>query len=107
MQHINHFVENRFNGYAVKEWLQENGDISIYVSIAYLAFVFKGPMLVRWMFKGKPPVVLTKKIWMLWNFALSLFSLWGSMITVPAAINNLRSLGVYNAFCKFDEKQAY
>ncbi|EPY38746.1 fatty acid elongase [Angomonas deanei] len=82
-------------------------DISVYIAAAYLTFVFAGPHYIEKIFKGKLPVSLVKKVWMVWNLGLSIFSLYGTLIIVPAVVKNFSTRSFYETVCVLRDEELY
>ncbi|CCW64236.1 unnamed protein product [Phytomonas sp. EM1] len=108
MQFIDEYGKNHFNGYKFKEWLTKNNDICIYIAAVYLAFVFIGPSLIEKLMTLTPGrVKIIKKLWMLWNLLLSVFSLYGALRVTPALISDLRHYGLHGTLCTFHPEHFY
>ncbi|CAG9571252.1 beta-ketoacyl-CoA synthase [Leishmania major strain Friedlin] len=107
MEALDNYLIDHYDGHAVQKWLVNNVDIGVYIAAAYLTFVFKGPQLVDFIFRGNPPTRLIKMCWTLWNIGLALFSMYGVYHTVPLFINNLRKYGQKDTLCRFRDDEFY
>ncbi|EPY23322.1 fatty acid elongase [Strigomonas culicis] len=107
MEALNNYGENVYNGLVLRQWLEDNVDISVYIAGVYLTFVFAGPHYIEKLFKGKQPVGLIKKAWMLWNFGLSIFSLYGVIRIVPVVLEKFQKNTMYENICIFHPEEFY
>ncbi|KPI88672.1 putative fatty acid elongase [Leptomonas seymouri] len=107
MQWLDNYGDHHFNGYVIKNWQENNVDVCVYIAAVYLAFVFKGPMIMEALFHGQPPLGLIKKCWAVWNTALSVFSMYGVLRVGPPLIRNFSKHGLHGTLCTFREDQFY
>ncbi|KPI88670.1 putative fatty acid elongase, partial [Leptomonas seymouri] len=107
MQALDDYLVAHWDGHAVQQWLANNVDMCVYIAAAYLAFVFKGPVLVDLIFRGSPPTKLIKKCWAVWNVALAVFSMYGVYHIVPTFVGNLQKYGMRETLCTFREDEFY
>ncbi|KAG5509401.1 hypothetical protein JKF63_06711 [Porcisia hertigi] len=107
MEALDNFLMAHFNGYAVQKWLANNVDIGVYIAAAYLTFVFKGPLLVDFLFRGSPPTKLIKMCWTVWNIGLAVFSMYGVYHVTPLFIGNLIKYGQKDTLCRFREDEFF
>ncbi|KPI88671.1 putative fatty acid elongase [Leptomonas seymouri] len=113
MQWIDSWGSTSYDGYAFKTWLQENHDVAIYVSFAYLTFVFEAPKLVSKYLnlpanaKTSPLVPIINKCWAVWNILLSAFAFYGTTRTLPVVLYNLKAYGLHDTLCTFRPDEFY
>jgi len=105
MEIIDRLGEAYFDGYAVKDWLSTHADIAIYIAGLYLTFVFKGPVMVEKLFGGGLPWM--RKVWVLWNILLSVFSIYGTIRISPVLLSNFATRGFHDTLCTFREEEYY
>lgn len=114
MQFIDNWGEANYDGYAFREWLGSNHDIAIYVAVAYLTYVFKGPNLVHWLLGDpqtssthKASLPLIKKCWVVWNILLSVFAFYGTTRVAPPLLRSLKTRGLHDTLCTFRDEEFY
>ncbi|ORC86305.1 fatty acid elongase [Trypanosoma theileri] len=103
------YVES-YDGYAVRQLMIDNVDILGYLSFIYLAFVWKGPALVRRL-NGESMRIssspLLTFLFIVWNFILSSFSFFGMIVVVPALVQNAYHKGFMHAICDKNDNMIY
>lgn len=108
MESIDAWGAANLDAYALRNWLGSHMDYSIYCATAYLVFVFACPPYVEKYFPAtKTSVYILKKMWMVWNLLVSVFSFYGATRVVPSAISNLKNLSLHDSMCKFQPEQFY
>lgn len=114
LQYVDQVAAKYFDGYAFRDWLAANSDIALYVAAIYLAGALKGPSIISHFFNTpygsgvpKDKVHIVKKMWVVWNLGLSVFSLWGTTRVVPVLINSLRTRTLHDTLCTFREEEFY
>lgn len=117
MEAISKFSDTYYDGYAVRDFLVRNVDLSLYIAGGYLFFVFYGPAVIekyhltmgkmneKTGIREKSPII--KYSWILWNFFLSFFSLYGTLHVTPYVVNQVRTLGWRGALCTLDSATFY
>ncbi|KAH9597851.1 ELO family [Trypanosoma melophagium] len=120
-----------WDGHAVRKWMIENVDVVGYIASCYLTFVFLGPRLFAKLTgnnnnnndnnnnnnnntnikpirsedgSGSPMV---RRAMVVWNFGLSIFSIFGTSTITPTLIRNLMHKGFYSATCEFRDNEFY
>lgn len=80
-------------------WVADHPEVPVLLSVAYLVGVFsiKHAMRDRPAFELKTPLLL-------WNVLLAVFSLFGSLATVPHIIRVVRQHGITYDMCTFDSE---
>ncbi|EAN92120.1 putative fatty acid elongase [Trypanosoma cruzi] len=103
------YVED-YDGYAVKRLMLENVDVLGYLSLGYLALVWKGPAVVRRL-NGETNRVsnsgLLRYAIIVWNLLLSAFSFFGMIVVVPAFLTRISQRGMLRALCGNNDEMFY
>lgn len=110
---VDKYGEDHYDGYAFREWLNNNTDVALYIAAGYLAFVFTAPNVVAKIF-GPPTSTLRiqsipviKKIWAVWNLLLSAFAFYGTTRVAPPLLRNLKTHGLHDTLCRFRPEEFY
>nr|CCC91522.1 unnamed protein product [Trypanosoma congolense IL3000] len=108
-----------WDGHAVRDWMIANVDVVLYISFLYLGFVFVGPKVFAKVTgattvpapgarsvdgTGSPAV---RRAMVVWNLALSIFSIFGTSTVTPVLLRNLYNKGFYSATCDFKDTEFY
>lgn len=111
MQFLDQYGDSKYDGYALKRWMTENCDIAVYIAGAYLIMVFAGPKVIAALSSdGKPGLkdtTLLKKVWVVWNLALSAFAFYGATRVMPVLVRNLLTRSLHDTLCTFREEEFY
>ncbi|KAH7644168.1 hypothetical protein DERF_014687 [Dermatophagoides farinae] len=86
--------ESNFNRDYHRQWMYDNWYIAIYVSIIYIMVIFTG----RWLMTNRQPYSLRTPM-ALWNLAIALFSLFGTIRCLPEFIHIITQEGIEQSFC--------
>lgn len=115
-------LEQDWNGLAVRDWMIANVDVVLYISFLYLGFVFIGPKLFAKLVGTNPAAAaaaagarsadgtgspIVRRSMVVWNLALSIFSIFGTSTVTPVLLRNLANKGFYGATCDFKETEFY
>jgi hypothetical protein len=85
----------------VERWMNNWWWTSLIYGLFYIICIFLGQ---RWMAKRTDKFELRQPLF-IWNFALSLFSLWGAYRCVPEFIYTLKHHGLMYSVCDTTYKQ--
>ena len=77
-----------------RQWMSENWYVSIYYIGAYMVFIVLGQHYMQ----SRPGFELRNTL-ALWNFFLAVFSIIGTMRTVPEMLFVLRHFGLHHSCC--------
>ena len=89
------YWEPVFKGFEFsREWMKENWHISLYYIGAYMFFIVAGQHYMQ----SRPKFELRNTL-ALWNFFLAVFSIIGTMRTVPEMMHVLRNFGLHHSCC--------
>lgn len=86
--------ESNFERDYQRRWLYYHWSISLYASVAYLAFIYFGR---KWMEKREP--FSLRYPMATWNFTLALFSLIGTIRCLPEFVHIIAHEGMESSFC--------
>ncbi|RNF07092.1 fatty acid elongase [Trypanosoma rangeli] len=103
------YVEG-YDGYAIKKWMLDNVDVLGYLSLGYLAMVWKGPALAKQLNGEKGRVSNSEAlryIIIVWNILLSTFSFFGMIVVVPALLLRIYSRGMVRTMCDQNDAILY
>lgn len=101
------------SGLAIRDYMQRNPDYCVYLTFLYIGLAHYGPAAAKYILGDNPPPTITAKgkrvpaadpMWLrvcmfTWNLGLSLFSIFGAMVIVPAHLRAFRKYGLYDAVC--------
>ncbi|KAF2903819.1 hypothetical protein ILUMI_02371 [Ignelater luminosus] len=76
------------------EWMSENWTLSFYYVVIYVIFIFGGQHVM----KNKPRFELRIPL-SLWNTALAIFNIIGTLRTIPEFLHILTNYGLYHSIC--------
>lgn len=86
--------EKTFVHQKTRDWMTDNWITGFYYCALYLLIVFS---LQRWM-KNRSPYKL-KKVLIVWNSGLAIFSIIGASRTLPEMLHVLKNFGIYHSCC--------
>jgi len=87
--------EKAFKNQDARNWMEKHWVDSFYWSIAYVIVIFGGKYLMR----NREPFKL-RKILFVWNLALAMFSIAGSMRMIPEMVYVLKNFGFHYSVCR-------
>ena len=88
-----HF-EKEFEHLDYRRWMVEHWTVCFYYVAAYMLIVFGGQQFMQ----NRPRFELRKAL-VTWNVILSVFSIIGTLRTLPEMIYVLRNFGLYHSVC--------
>lgn len=77
-----------------RRWMNKNWTLSIFASAVYIILIFLGQ---NWM-KHRPAFKL-RKLLVLWNISLAMFSIFGFIRTVPELVHINGTFGFHFSIC--------
>lgn len=86
--------ERSFNYYDKRNFLRENLQIPVLINVVYIASVFG----LRHVMQSRDPFSL-KKLLVLWNVSLALFSILGTVRVIPFVLSFLLKHGFHDSCC--------
>lgn len=86
--------EKKFEHEYTKEWMIRYWHTSFYAVGLYMIVIFGGQTYMS----GRPPFKL-RKLLILWNVSLALFSIVGTFRTLPELLHVLKRFGFYHSVC--------
>ncbi|XP_067136221.1 very long chain fatty acid elongase 6-like isoform X1 [Centruroides vittatus] len=86
--------ENEFDQQVKKEWMKNYWQLSLYSVSVYMIFIFAG----RAYMKSRPPFDL-RRILTVWNIVLAVFSIMGTLRTMPEFLHVIREFGLTFSVC--------
>ncbi|KAG5505116.1 hypothetical protein JIQ42_04303 [Leishmania sp. Namibia] len=114
--------EEYMSGHAVRQYMQNNVDYACYLAFAYLGMVHYGPGIAKAILgensapqstaDGKRAKPAADPEWLrvsmiVWNFMLSIFSICGSIVLVPALLSSIKKNGLQSTVCVYREELTY
>ncbi|RNF25827.1 fatty acid elongase [Trypanosoma conorhini] len=99
-----------YDGYAVRKWMLDNVDVLGYLSLGYLALVWKGPAVAKRLNGASNRVSNSEAlryVIIVWNLLLSSFSFLGMAVVVPALLRRIYTQGVLRAICDENDAMLY
>lgn len=85
---------SQFDVHKARKWMSTTLYIPFTAAAIYLSFIYLG----RQYMKSRPPFDL-RKLLFLWNIALAVFSLWGSIAITPSLVHALTKYGISYTAC--------
>ncbi|RWS19565.1 elongation of very long chain fatty acids protein 6-like protein [Leptotrombidium deliense] len=86
--------EEKHDPKAVQQWFAENWHLSLYFSVVYLILVFSGKEYMK-----KREAFKLRKLLVLWNVFLAVFSIFGAFRTLPEMFHVLSNYGFDHSAC--------
>lgn len=86
--------ERNFSPLDAKKWMEQRWHTGFYFSAIYVLFVFT----VRRLMANSKPYSLNKPL-LIWNIALSFFSISAFLRTAPEFLHTLNNHGIYHSVC--------
>ncbi|XP_074597012.1 very long chain fatty acid elongase 6-like [Brevipalpus obovatus] len=86
--------EQQFKYADKRQWMQDNWHSAFYWIALYMTLVFGGQAFMS----NRPPFKL-KRLLVVWNIMLAIFSILGAFRTLPEMIHILRKFGFYHSVC--------